>query len=319
MNYTNHLTKAADLVTSREKTRAGFIAMALEKNYLAVPYVEEARTLKTLVSKLSTARDLLTMGELRASLLTASGLSDKALKHLNDEDKTMAVKNLIDKFLEPAADDFPNELVYRYLLTKGDTLGGSARNLAGSLGERKFIRAFLSLMNVYNLDYSYLDNDFPTWRPKPQSDVDLEKKLKAIAWTRDGKKRTLILNIKVPVVNKNVDLCLFSDHGFSHRRNLAHFVHNHPELYLACGELKGGVDPAGADEHWKTAGTALNRIRNGFKDRDSPLFTFFIGAAIENAMSNEIFRELEQGTLTNAANLAQDEQLTSVCDWLLSL
>lgn len=319
MNYTNHLTKASDLVTSRERTRAGFIAMALEKNYLAVPYVEEARALKNLVSKFSTARDLLSIGELRASLLTASGLSDKALKHLNDDDKTIAVENLIDKFLEPAGDDFPNELVYRYLLTKGDTLGGSARNLAGALGERKFIRAFLSLLNVYNLDYSYLDNDFPTWLPKPQSDVDLEKKLKAIAWTRDGKKRTLVLNIKVPVVDKNVDLCLFSDHGFNHQRNLAHFVQNHPELYLACGELKGGVDPAGADEHWKTASKALDRIRTGFKDRESPLLTFFIGAAIENAMSIEIFRDLEEGKLTNAANLTQDEQLTSVCDWLLSL
>ncbi len=36
------ITKAADLVTSREETRAGFISMALEKNYIAVPYVEEA-------------------------------------------------------------------------------------------------------------------------------------------------------------------------------------------------------------------------------------------------------------------------------------
>ena len=31
-----------------------------------------------------------------------------------------------------------------------------------------------------------------------------------------------------------------------------------PKHYLACGELKGGIDPAGADEHWKTAGKALS-------------------------------------------------------------
>ena len=44
----NSLIKTADdLVTSREKTRAGFIAMALEKNYIAVPYVEEAKALKS--------------------------------------------------------------------------------------------------------------------------------------------------------------------------------------------------------------------------------------------------------------------------------
>jgi len=45
------IKKADDLVTSREQTRAGFIAMALEKNYLAVPYVEEAKALKLLAQK----------------------------------------------------------------------------------------------------------------------------------------------------------------------------------------------------------------------------------------------------------------------------
>jgi len=34
-----------DLVTSHEATRAGFVAMALEKNYLASPFVEQAKQL----------------------------------------------------------------------------------------------------------------------------------------------------------------------------------------------------------------------------------------------------------------------------------
>ncbi|HAJ78349.1 MAG TPA: hypothetical protein DCO75_01135, partial [Fibrobacteres bacterium] len=32
-------------------------------------------------------------------------------------------------------------------------------------------------------------------------------------------------------------------------------------------ELKGGIDPAGADEHWKTAKTAIDRIVSAFKKR----------------------------------------------------
>ena len=32
------------------------------------------------------------------------------------------------------------------------------------------------------------------------------------------------------------------------------------------GELKGGIDPAGADEHWKTGNSALVRIRKAFED-----------------------------------------------------
>jgi type II restriction enzyme len=66
------IRKAADLVTPREKTRSGFISLALEKNYLAVPYIEEAKTLKALANKAKKPQDLLHIQELRIGLLTAS-------------------------------------------------------------------------------------------------------------------------------------------------------------------------------------------------------------------------------------------------------
>jgi type II restriction enzyme len=34
--------------------------------------------------------------------------------------------------------------------------------------------------------------------------------------------------------------------------------------HISCGELKGGIDPAGADEHWKTAVSAFRRITTSF-------------------------------------------------------
>jgi hypothetical protein len=40
-----------------------------------------------------------------------------------------------------------------------------------------------------------------------------------------------------------------------------------------------GIDPAGADEHWKTANFALERIRKSFAKKKKPQ-TFFIGASI---------------------------------------
>jgi len=128
---------AKDLVTSREKTRAGFIALAFEKNYLSVPYITEAKALKALVNQVKEPKDLLNVRDLRVGLLTASGLSDKSLNYLTEEDKTVAIKGLIKEFLEPAGENFIDELVYRYLLIKGDALGGKARNLAGTLGRKK--------------------------------------------------------------------------------------------------------------------------------------------------------------------------------------
>lgn len=86
------------------------------------------------------------------------------------------------------------------------------------------------------------------------------------------------------------------------------------KLALVLGELKGGIDKAGADEHWKTANSALGRIRTVFGSKTD---TVFIGAAIEANMANEIFNQLQDGQLTNAANLNNDAQLYNVVNWII--
>ena len=85
------------------------------------------------------------------------------------------------------------------------------------------------------------------------------------------------------------------------------------------GELKGGIDPAGADEHWKTAHSALNRIRTSFDKKKLKPQTFFVGAAIENAMAVEIYKQLKSRAMNNAANLTNDGQLTAICNWVINL
>jgi type II restriction enzyme len=52
------IKKSEDLVTSREQTRAGFIAFALEKNRRSTPIIESAKSLKVLASQAKTAKDL---------------------------------------------------------------------------------------------------------------------------------------------------------------------------------------------------------------------------------------------------------------------
>lgn len=314
----NSLIKSADdLVTSREETRAGFIAMALEKNYIAVPYIEEARALKALASQVKKPKDLLQVKDLRVGLLTASGLSDKSLNYLSDADRTLAIKGLIEKFLEPAGENFIDELVYRYLLTKGDALGGKARNLAGSLGERKFLRSLISVFNISGINYKWKDNDANTWLDKPKDDTGIEKRIKAIYWKKQ-QDRLMILNTNVPLVNKNVDLLILQGTADELKTGKQSIIYQQGK-YIALGELKGGIDPAGADEHWKTANSALNRIRTSFEKKKLKPQTFFVGAAIENAMAVEIFKQLKSGTMSNAANLTNDKQLTAICDWVINL
>lgn len=312
-----HFKTASDLVTSKEQTRAGFVSMALEKNYLATEYVDEAKALKGFAAKVDKPIDLLTIDDLQPGLLTASGLSDKSQNYLTKEDKDIAIKGLIEKYLEPAGENFIDELIYRYLLIKGDALGGKARNLAGVLGERKFLRCILSTLKVSRVSFEWKDRDTEIWLQNSDEHSDIEKRIKALHWKK-RKNRLLVLNYKPSFVNKNVDIVILEGDPREIRSDKMSILHK-PEKYIALGELKGGIDPAGADEHWKTANSALQRIKTSFKKKGLNPPTFFIGAAIEAAMADEIFGLLKSKELSNAANLTNEDQLVSICEWIVNI
>lgn len=316
--FNKFITCSNDLVTTHEQTRAGFLSIALEKNMVGDPYVKRALAFKTMVSGTVGPDDFLDMPEVRPFVLTASGLSDKAMNYLNEDDKTLAIKELIENFLKPAGENYIDETIYRYLLVKGDAMGGTMRNRIGALGQEKLIRALLSSMNVQGITYKWLSNksNKSPWQGKEEDDAGIEKTMKAIYWENARGSRVLAFNLKIPVVGKNVDLCLFdcgiNEYGYG-------AIVKTPNKAIMLGELKGGIDPAGADEHWKTANTALGRIRNAFSSINLSIKTSFVGAAIENAMSQEIYEQLNESTLTNAANLTNNNQLIEYCNWLLRL
>ena len=56
--YLRHLKSSKDLETTYEATRAGFVALALEKNRRASPYVAEARALQSAASQATIPADL---------------------------------------------------------------------------------------------------------------------------------------------------------------------------------------------------------------------------------------------------------------------
>ena len=269
MPFNSHLKSYESLITPYEETRAGFIYLALEKNREATPFVEEAKALKVFALKARSPKKLLLIKEIQNSLLTAAGISDKAKKHLKDEDKKEAIKGLIENFLEPSGKSFIDELIYRFLLTRGDSLGGGMRNIAGILGERRFTRILMSTLSVCGITFEYLDSKSKIWM-RSNCEPDIEKRVKGLHWVSNNNVRTLIYNLTVPIVKKNVDISLFncSSNEITLGKN-KDSSHHKSEKYLALGELKGGIDPAGADEHWKTANSALERIRKAFSEKNS--------------------------------------------------
>lgn len=107
--YLAHLKSSRDLETTYEAVRAGFVALALEKNRRATPLVAEARALKAAAEKAQVPSDLLKIMEIRPAMLAAAGVSDKAATHLDTDNKWEAMLGLVRNFLEPAGSRFVEE------------------------------------------------------------------------------------------------------------------------------------------------------------------------------------------------------------------
>lgn len=316
--YNNCIKCAQDLITTREQTRAGFIEAALEKNRKALPYIEDAKTLKLYASRAKAPMDLLNIPNIRQGLLTASGLSDKSLKYFDDLDKIEAIKKMIEEFLLPTGRGFVDELVYRYLLIRGDSLGGSMRNLVGTIAEMKLKRKIFSVLSMLQVAFNVLpkrNKNSNSWTSLSYEDAfSIADEICAISWSINGFDKVLFFNTTIPIVRNNVDICLYK--GTPTTFDSGNIVRSDGDAIM-FGELKGGIDPAGADEHWKTGNTALARIRTAFKGYN--IKTSFVGAAIEKKMAEEIFLQLENKTLSNAANLTYNEHLTNYCEWIVKL
>lgn len=312
--YLKHLQGPEDLVTSYEATRTGFLEMALEKNKAANPFVEQAKILKSIASETKDPFELLSKTSIQNALISAAGFSDKATKYINPQDYESILSEFVKKILIPAGNSYVDELVYRYLLTKGDSIGGSLRNLVGKIGQKKVVNSIVAALTLYKLNFSLLSNSNHKWQKPTDLNSESADNISGIFWESQTKKRTLMFNQNVPIVDNNIDMVLLSC-NYDQAKTV---IERSPESFLALGELKGGIDPAGADEHWKTARSAFTRIRNSFSKAELFPEVFFIGGAIEKKMSTEIWGFLETNIINNAANLTNSNQLSSLTTWLVN-
>ena len=284
-----------DLVTSRDATRSGFLEQALRKTEKAAPYIAQAHRLLDKLKQANEPSDLIGMDDIKDELIAAAGFSDKATGYFSAqeiEDSLLTVLGVIEK---ESSNKWREEILYRFLLTRGDSLGGAMRNITGAFAQVKFTQAVLAVLDTKAIT------------PKVKTSSSNPDKIQRIEWPN----RVCLFDKTPKFIGKNIDVILLSGHSTGKDALSV------KENYLACGELKGGIDPAGADEHWKTAGSALERIRQSFPD--TPPKLFFAGAAIEEAMAREIFAQLRSGQLTHAANLTVPAQLSDLASWLVGL
>jgi hypothetical protein len=315
-----YVTKASDLVNTHESTRSGFLEYALRKSKEALPYIDKAKALKIILEQnTQKPKDILIIDAIKNSCYEAAGVSVKAKNYLTEADLTDILLEFIKEFLEPAGKQYIDELIYRYLLTSGDALGGRMRNLVGSIANEKLTRNIISQLQVLDIRFEYYDTLSKLWLSFKDYSIDQVPDIRAIKWIlRSGEERQLIYNLNVPIVQKNIDLVILKCHAERITGSEFKELITDPTKYELLGELKGGIDPAGADEHWKTANTALSRARDSFKKHNINIPLVFIGAAIESSMSKEIFSQYSSGKITNCANLTDEKQLNSICNWMVS-
>lgn len=293
-----HIKSPNDLQTTHKAIVDGFLEQSIAKNDKANPYIKDALRFFNALKKCKTLEDVLNLQDFRNELIAAGGFSDKSKSKFSAAELNNSLKKVLEKIFEGSNHNFREEIVFRYLLTKGDSLGGSMRNLTGSLASRKLI--------------SIIKMKLEKNKEKAVFNTSKSGKVQSIKWGN----RVLFFDVTPRFIRKNIDIILLRFDGKSkEEKDLLHT----PQNYIACGELKGGIDPAGADEHWKTANSALGRIRRSFEIKDQRPKLFFIGAAIEASMSQEIYSQLKKGKLTHAANLTVEKQVEDLVDWLVEL
>ncbi|WP_075173754.1 AvaI/BsoBI family type II restriction endonuclease [Neptunomonas phycophila] len=315
-----YIKKSADLETTYQETKIGFLSIALRKSKEANHYLNLASAFRTIADDYDNPLDLINNDDITVSMCEAAGVSTKARGYLQPNDTKEILTDFVEEYLIAAGANYVDELISRYLLTQGDALGGRMRNIVGGLAGEKLTQNIISALTVRNFEFQYFEKHSQKWINGDKFQEDQSNLVKAIKWTNGEKSRLLYYDLTVPVVKKNIDIVLFnnSDVNNKNSKEFKEFISNH-DNYLALGELKGGIDPAGADEHWKTANTALTRIRTAFGNLDKSVSTIFIGAAIEAAMAKEIYEQCQSEELSNCANLTKPRQLAEICDWLVKL
>lgn len=94
--------------------------------------------------------------------------------------------------------------------------------------------------------------------------------------------------------------------GKKHRIGPDLITETDSQAYPWAAELKGGADPAGSDEHWKTASRAFDRIIEAAnKTRRNPPRLSFIATILVDRVAREAVLRLQQGTLHSIHNLTK--------------
>jgi len=184
-----HIWSVSDLVTTHERVREGFLQQAFQKSQVAQPYVAEAIRFRAALAAVGDIAHLVENESIQGDLRSAAGFSAKAINNLTPNECKRALAQVLETIANTSHDAWRDEILYRYLLTKGDSFGGRMRNLVGAAASIQFTDAIRAALERDGIE------------PEIVRATKNRNCIQELRWPR----RLLVFNKMLPVVRKNID------------------------------------------------------------------------------------------------------------------
>ena len=203
----------------------------------------------------------------------------------------------------------------------GDSLGGVSRNEIGRAASAHVIRYLIShwfkLGYLESIAYALKDNYEFDDDEQETKEVNVETGLLSVSPDVDIEAfldRVESRRVKYQELTLRNGYRLLLDKQITWYDSNNKFYKIGPDLYsrsvevdmVWAGEIKGGADPAGSDEHWKTATQALTRIIDAadVTGRLKPKLSFMATILVDR-VAIEAQQWVNEGILTSVYNLTR--------------
>jgi hypothetical protein len=258
---------------------------------------------------------------MRGIQLPTDAYEDKGISPSSETAKelTRYFNGIISKFVL-ASGVTPNRHFEIALSNIGDTLGGISRNEVGRYSIAQIIHYLIIYWHQFGYidsiqytfkrnfdieeDENHINNETQFFKVTPEMDITSFLKL---AEDNRVKYQQITLNNGYQLLfDRQLQWQDQSDENKFHRIG-ADMISKSVSIDMVwSGEVKGGSDPAGSDEHWKTATQAINRILEAAEKsgRQKPKLSFLATILVER-VAIEAQRWIDGGKLTSVYNLTK--------------
>lgn len=150
------IKSSQDLVTKKEDTIKGFKKQAEEKLKITNQYIDAAKKFEKILNECKSfeeIKELIKDNNIKPYLISALGFSEKSSSHIKEEIDSILAGILDDLFLDDNIGKLKEKLIAQFLLIKGDSMGGTIRNLTGNQAGQELAKLIQKKLDEKKIKY----------------------------------------------------------------------------------------------------------------------------------------------------------------------